>query len=68
MVGIRFTILPDGRVHDCVVRRSSGSALLDGTACGIFVLHARYWPARNRTGKAIAETATQTVKWQIPKG
>lgn len=65
-VKFRFTIEPDGHVRDCVPIRSSGSPLLDSTACGIFTLHARYWPARDRHGKAIAETATQTVRWQIP--
>ena len=67
VTAMRFTILPDGHVRDCAVTKSSGSELLDGTACGIFTLHARYWPARDRTGRAIAAVETQTVKWQIPK-
>jgi TonB family protein len=67
VVAMRFTILPDGHVRDCAVTRSSGSPLLDDTACGIFTLHARYWPARDRMGKAISAVETQTVKWQIPK-
>lgn len=66
-VGMRYTIQPDGHVRDCTVTKSSGSALLDGTACGIFTLHARYWPARDRTGRAIAAVERQTVRWQIPK-
>ena len=64
---MRYTIQPDGHVRDCTVTKSSGSALLDGTACGLFTLHARYRPARDRTGRAIAAVERQTVRWQIPK-
>ncbi|MDH7640930.1 energy transducer TonB [Sphingomonas oryzagri] len=66
-VAFRFTIKPDGHVRDCTVTHGSGSALLDETACGIFTLHARYWPARDRAGKPISEVQNQTVRWQIPK-
>lgn len=64
-VTFRFKIMQDGRVRDCTIARSSGSTLLDSTACGIFTLHARYWPARDAAGKAISETRMQTVKWQL---
>jgi TonB family protein len=67
VVKFRFTIQPDGHVRDCVPIASSGSALLDSTACGIFTLHARYWPARDARGRAIVEVQSQSVRWQIPK-
>jgi TonB family protein len=62
----RFVILPDGHVRDCTVTRSSGSVILDGAACNVFDLHARYWPARDRTGAPIATTGRESVRWQIP--
>ena len=58
------------QIADCMqkfITHGSGSALLDETACGIFTLHARYWPARDRAGKPISEVQNQTVRWQIPK-
>ncbi|WP_425505606.1 energy transducer TonB [Sphingomonas chungangi] len=66
-VTFRYTVGADGLARDCRVTKSSGSVVLDGTACGVFTLHARYWPARDRAGRVVAESDTQTVRWQIPK-
>lgn len=67
VVKFRFEVSPDGRVRRCIPIATSGSQLLDNTACGVFMLNARYWPARDRNGHAIAQIQTQTVRWQIPK-
>ena len=68
VVGIRYVVDPDGRVRRCVTVSSSGSQLLDATACGVLVTNARYWPARDLAGKPVAQVATQRVRWQLPSG
>lgn len=66
-VSFRFTIAPNGLVHACRVVKSSGSVVLDGAACNVYTFHARYWPARDKTGRAISDTGQETVRWQMPK-
>lgn len=63
---VRVVIDPDGHIRHCDVIASSGSPLLDTSTCEIFTTKGRYWPARDPSGKAISQTDTRSVKWQIP--
>lgn len=56
-VAVRFTVRTDGRVEDCRVDRSSGSAELDALTCALVERRLRYAPARDAAGRAVAELA-----------
>jgi TonB family protein len=57
----------NGRVTGCIIRESSGSAALDAATCRIIRSRARYTPARDANGKAIAGQDRGAVTWQLPK-
>jgi periplasmic protein TonB len=56
---------PAGRVANCIVTRSSGSAALDSATCRIMRSRARYTPARNPRGQAVADRDQGAVRWQL---
>ena len=62
---LRFTVLPDGRVRNCVVTRSSGHRDLDAATCPLLERNLRYRPARDATGRAIAETIRGQQDWEL---
>jgi protein TonB len=64
-VYLRFTVAPSGRVSDCTVTRSSGSAALDETTCRLIVQRFRYRPARNAEGKPIAQVISGEHLWEL---
>ncbi len=57
---------PAGRVSDCMIAQGSGSASLDLATCTIVQRRARYTPARDARGQAIADRVTGRVKWVLP--
>ena len=57
----------DGRVDDCRVVNTSGRSVLDVAACRRLKQRARFDPAMNSDGEAIAGTFTGTVSWLIPE-
>lgn len=61
------TVGPDGRVRDCTVTRSSGSAELDAATCAKVSQRARFDPASNEHGDMIAGRYTNAIHWQIPE-
>ena len=61
----RFTILPNGRVRDCVVTRSSGHSDLDAATCLLLERRLRYRPARDATGRPVAETMRGQQDWEL---
>ncbi|HEU0099061.1 MAG TPA: energy transducer TonB [Allosphingosinicella sp.] len=65
VVYLRFVVQPDGRVRDCIVTRSSGSAELDRTTCRLIERRFRYRPARNAEGRPIPETIRGEHHWEI---
>jgi periplasmic protein TonB len=67
MVGFRLTISPEGRVSDCTITQSSGSASLDAATCRILVGRARFDPARDRKGRPVADTMAGRILWRIEK-
>ncbi len=62
-----LTIGTDGRVSDCEVTTSSGSAALDQATCRIAKSRVRYTPAKDENGQPIASKASLPVKWVIPE-
>jgi TonB family protein len=64
--GFRLTIAPNGRVTNCAVTSSSGSAALDQATCRILRSRARYTPARDSSGNATGGTDSGRVTWRLP--
>ena len=64
-VYLRFVVAPNGRVSDCTVTRSSGSAELDATTCRLIRQRFRYRPARDGAGRPIAETVRGQHDWEV---
>jgi len=64
---VRYTIGTDGRVSSCSVVNSSGSSTLDSTTCSLLQRRFRFRPAEDQNGNRIAETRTQTVRWELQR-
>lgn len=61
-----MTIGADGRVRNCEILASSGSADLDRATCANVAKRARFKPATDDTGAAVSGSYSSAVKWQIP--
>ena len=61
----RLTIGPDGRVSDCAIRASSGSAALDAATCRILTRRTRFIPARDPAGIPVPDTRDGQIDWVI---
>lgn len=55
-----------GWPSSCVIATSSGSKSLDSATCAILMRQARFEPARDRDGGAIASDYTVPVRWVLP--
>jgi TonB family protein len=66
-VGFRLTIDETGRVTECDVTLSSGSAVLDATSCAIMRRRASFLPARDAAGNGIPATYSNRLRWEIPE-
>jgi len=62
---VRFTILPTGSVRNCVVTRSSGHRDLDVATCALLERRLRYHPARDASGRPVAETNHGSQFWGV---
>ncbi|MCP3732265.1 energy transducer TonB [Sphingomonas sp. MG17] len=65
--GFRLDVGPDGRVTACSVTSSSGSSLLDQTACRLLQRRARFNPAEDENGNKIAAVFASRFTWKIPQ-
>ena len=63
--GFRLTIGPDGRVTNCTITSSSGSAALDTTTCRIMRSRAHFTPARDSNGQPTTDTQSARITWRI---
>lgn len=61
------TVGPDGRVRDCTVTRSSGSPELDAATCAKVSQRARFDPASDENGGAVAGRYSNAINWRIPE-
>jgi protein TonB len=64
--GFTLAVNKNGAVDDCAVTSSSGSAVLDATACALLKVRARFEPARDAAGRKAAFTYSSGVRWQLP--
>lgn len=67
-VAMQIAIDADGRVQSCEVTQTSKSEVLDEAACRGMVDYARYYPARDHSGKPIADSMTQSIRYVLPDG
>lgn len=65
--GFRVTVGTDGRVIDCVITSSSGSADLDDAACSNIRRRARFKPAMDGDGNPTTGSYSNRIRWVIPK-
>ena len=56
----------DGRVTDCRIVASSGSAILDSATCRAIRARARFAPARDSAGRPTADRLRGRVGWRLP--
>ena len=62
-----ITIGTDGRVSNCRILKSSGSALLDVHSCALVTARFVFDPALDSKGHTIEVQAVQPVAWVIPE-
>lgn len=58
-----LTVAPEGNVDECRVNVSSGSAELDEIACRLTSERARFSPARDPAGQAVADSHWGRIDW-----
>ena len=62
-VAISIRVNPDGSASNCRVVRSSGSPSADSLMCQLTQQYVRFSPARDPSGRAIAEDVTWVPNW-----
>ncbi|RYY26171.1 MAG: energy transducer TonB [Sphingomonadales bacterium] len=62
-VRFRFQVGTDGRVSNCAITRSSGSARLDELTCRLITKRFRYAPSRDARGRAYVDTVNGEQRW-----
>ena len=67
VVHFALEVDPTGKPVECKVEQSSGDDELDITACSLITQRARFAPARNEKGRAVAGRYINSVKWVLPK-
>lgn len=66
-VAIAVRVGADGRVSSCEVTGSSGYPALDAVTCRLYARRARFEPALDADGVAVAATYSDRVRWQLPR-
>lgn len=66
LVRFRLDLDARGKVTDCRIVQSSGFEGLDQAACKYASKRARFEPATDETGQAVAGSWTSAVRWTIP--
>lgn len=64
-VGYRLEVGLDGRVAECHIDASSGHASLDAGTCQLLRRRARFVPARDVDGSAMAWTYRGSIRWML---
>ena len=67
VVGVVLTVDAKGRVTNCSVASSSGSASLDAGACRILSRIMKFRPALDAEGKKTASTFATKWTWKLPE-
>ena len=66
-VSVRYTVTTTGRVADCMVTQSSGSAELDSATCRLIEQRYRYEPSRDENGRAVRSVIVEDHSWAIAR-
>ncbi|UVO52190.1 energy transducer TonB [Sphingomonas sp. SUN019] len=66
-VEVRYVVATDGRVPECSVVRSSGSAILDETTCRLIRERFRFKPSRDVSGRPVASVIVQNHIWTVER-
>lgn len=66
-VGYDLSVDPTGRVGRCAVIESSGSTVLDEATCRLITARARFRPAQDAKGRAIAAHFRSRIQWRLPE-
>ena len=64
--GYELSVAPDGKVESCLITASSGSMALDEATCRLVADRARFTPATDATGRAVAGGYASRVNWVLP--
>lgn len=64
-VVVFYTVLANGRLTGCNIKRSSGNVELDRTTCRLIEQRFRYDPARDSDGNAITDVTGWQQKWWL---
>jgi len=64
-VGVVYGVLADGRVTDCQIFSSSGSAMLDALTCRLIEQRYVYEPARDWRGRPFASRIEHYEEWIV---
>jgi len=62
-VGVRYTVLTDGTVGECVVTKGSGKPALDPLPCRLIRERFRFRPARDGWGRPVNAQIVETHTW-----
>jgi TonB family protein len=66
ITSFRLDVAKDGTVARCTVTESSGSPLLDTTACALLRMRARFHPALDKNGRPVTDTYSARFRWILP--
>lgn len=66
-VALTMVVDEAGRVADCLIRESSGSAALDAAACAALKGRGRFVPALDAQGCPTRSRVNRNVRWTIPQ-
>lgn len=66
MVDFELGVNPQGRITNCTITRSSGTAALDATTCRLLARRARLHPATDSTGQPVAGSVRGKIMWKPP--
>jgi TonB family protein len=64
-VRVRLEVDEKGRPSGCKVIAPSGSESLDTATCRLLQERAQFVPARDRLGRPVPDTVSQTIAWRI---
>jgi protein TonB len=65
-VGVTIRVNPDGSVSNCRIARSSGNTYADGLMCQLTLHYIRFDPARDSSGRPVAQDVTFSPNWWRP--
>ena len=64
-VSVRYRVEIDGRVGDCLIAHSSGSAGLDSLTCRLIQQRFRFDPSRDADGHPVESTIEEDQSWEV---